>query len=129
MGLDVDRSDGTTSVRFESPTQDNTIEFPDKSGTVALLDDVSVNLEGYSETGTQADGDVVVSIGDHQGIDTGFVTITDTPNEVFKVGIVGSQESVAIEVGTIIFNHNNGARSSIRGNPLVTGNIAATLQR
>lgn len=88
-------------------------EFPDASGTLALVSDL--NFEGYSESGTRAGGDLVVILGDHDETNNGTLLIIDDNNESFEF-----QSANGIQAESYNF-FNNGSKTTL-GTTILTQN-------
>lgn len=101
-------------------TANRNFNFPDKSGTFALLDDLT--LEGYSETGTRATG-LVSLIGDYDESNNGnHIEINDNLNVVnFNGDGIYSFNSP----NAVIFENNIVIGASPTANTLVGGATAA----
>jgi hypothetical protein len=86
---DYIRLEGSTNNSFETtlqvvdPTQDNTITFPDASGTVALLSDISAG-GGVGTSGTPLSNQVAVFT-DQDTIEGSTVLTVDGVNEVVRI--------------------------------------------
>lgn len=93
-----------------------TLEVPLKSGTIALLDDVSTS-EWVTYTGTRAGGDLIITLGDYDNTDTTFKVDVNTEDAWLQVYDSGEYFTKMLTNG---FQWYNGVAEAILSNTNLT---------
>jgi hypothetical protein len=108
-------------------TADRELIIPNAGGTIALTSDITA-LDGYSETGTIAGGDLIVKIGDHSDSYTSTKLTIDIDNE--QTIVTGEFISNSVSVGTSAIGGTLLANNLTVGRffelPDANGNLALT---
>jgi len=97
-------------IQSTNITSNRTIQFPDNSRTIALLSDITSDIDAWmTYSGTRTGGDLLVQIGDYER-DSGFTElIVDDANRIVRVVAQG---------GLVVGFDNTGVRSNLFTNRL-----------